>query len=157
MSKFLDKKVSWGLHSEIDSGAYNSWVIILMAAVILGFVIGFSGNTFPAQALIYEYSQPDFYTQEIAEAPEATPEPTSSSSPTPTPIPGVFNIGDRVKVTVDSLNVRPSPNKGKGGYQNADNMGTVIGGPVVAGEYTWWNIDFDSSPDGWAAEDWLSL
>jgi hypothetical protein len=32
----------------------------------------------------------------------------------------------------------------------------VIGGPTQANSLWWWNIDYDTLPDGWSAEDYLT-
>lgn len=78
---------------------------------------------------------------------------TQSATVTPPPT-QKFQIGDRVQTT-DKLNVRPQPNKGNTGHQQPGAMGTVIDGPVSAGDYIWWKIDYDLAPDGWSAENWL--
>lgn len=67
-----------------------------------------------------------------------------------------FIIGDRVHTTF-KLKVRLTPTStGKAiCTQNKNAYGTVIAGPKVAGSYTWWQINYDSSCDGWSAENWL--
>ena len=32
----------------------------------------------------------------------------------------------------------------------------MIGGPTQANSLWWWNIDYDTLPDGWSAEDYLT-
>ena len=65
-------------------------------------------------------------------------------------------VGGRVKVT-SKLNVRKTPSlKSKLlGIQPAGALGTVIGGPVSADGYIWWNINFDSGKDGWSVQNYL--
>jgi len=67
-----------------------------------------------------------------------------------------FTIGDRVETTA-RLRVRSCADTSCiiPGSQNTGALGTVKGGPRVADGITWWNIDYDSSPDGWSAENWL--
>ena len=86
------------------------------------------------------YAQPSYYSQ-------------SSYTPTSTPI---IMVGGRVKVT-SKLNVRKTPSlKSKLlGIQPAGALGTVIGGPVSADGYIWWNINFDSGKDGWSVQNYL--
>ncbi|HVW82570.1 MAG TPA: LamG-like jellyroll fold domain-containing protein [Candidatus Paceibacterota bacterium] len=67
-----------------------------------------------------------------------------------------FTIGERVETT-ETLNVRQTPSLSGTllGTQPPSALGTVIGGPVAADGYTWWDIDYDNSPDGWSVEDYL--
>jgi murein DD-endopeptidase MepM/ murein hydrolase activator NlpD len=75
--------------------------------------------------------------------------------------------GDEV-VTNDDVNVRVMA-MGDGrlddtlivsGIQTKGIRGVVVGGPdyqrVGTGTYWWWQIDFDSGPDGWVAEQFLN-
>jgi peptidoglycan hydrolase-like protein with peptidoglycan-binding domain/uncharacterized membrane protein YgcG len=73
-----------------------------------------------------------------------------------------FLSGDRVVVPVGPVNVRATPNITTGvlgavlGKQVASAFGTVVGGPVaVPGNGTWWNINYDTAPDGWSFEEYL--
>lgn len=67
-----------------------------------------------------------------------------------------FQIGDRVKVINTSaeqdLRVRETPNGTILGNKANGATGTIIGGPSSANNYCWWQIDYDSQPDGWSAE-----
>lgn len=65
-----------------------------------------------------------------------------------------FIIGDSVQTT-SALNVRSTANGTLLGTQVLGSTGTVVGGPVYAGGYHWWNIDYTSGVDGWSAEDYL--
>ena len=57
------------------------------------------------------------------------------------------------------LNVRGSANTTGAllGTQGTGAPGSVIGGPVVQGGFTWWNINYDTGVDGWSAEDFLTV
>ena len=76
---------------------------------------------------------------------------TPPSTPS-TPI----SIGSRVKTTV-KLKVRQTPTtRGKAlCTQPVGALGTVISGPQTAGGYTWWQVNYDSSCDGWSVENYL--
>lgn len=67
-----------------------------------------------------------------------------------------FAIGDRVRVAVNSLGVRTKEGLGSAlsgsGIKNIGDTGVIIGGPRYADSYWWWNIDYDTAPDGWSAE-----
>jgi len=67
-----------------------------------------------------------------------------------------FIIGDKVQTT-DILNVRSTPSISGTllGAQSTGAQGTVIGGPIAANGFNWWQIDYDNIPDGWSAEDFL--
>jgi chitodextrinase len=77
--------------------------------------------------------------------------PVGGTTPTPK-----FSLNDRVQTT-DTVNVRASAST-QGtllGTQPTGALGTVIGGPVSADGYTWWNVNFDSGADGWTVETYL--
>ncbi len=81
----------------------------------------------------------------------------SASAITQTPVVATQNKflpGNRVKTTT-YLVVRSSPNGYRIGYQRTGNLGTVLEGPIFAGRYKWWKINYDNWPDGWSAENWL--
>jgi hypothetical protein len=67
-----------------------------------------------------------------------------------------FAIGNRVQTT-DTVNVRQVAGTSGNllGTQPLNTLGTVTAGPSYAGGLWWWNINFDSGVDGWAAEDYL--
>lgn len=67
-----------------------------------------------------------------------------------------FTIGDRVQVNTTALNVRDAASGGSLGTQALNSLGSILGGPTVAGGYSWWNINFDIGADGWSAEDFLN-
>ena len=60
-------------------------------------------------------------------------------------------------ITTANLNVRSTPNGTLLGLQNTDSLGTIIDPTrVAAGGYNWVYVDFDSAPDGWVADMYLS-
>jgi hypothetical protein len=65
-----------------------------------------------------------------------------------------FSRGDTVVVT-DAVKVRSSANGPVMGKQQRAAKGTLVGGPVNAGGYVWWNVDYTSGVDGWSAEDFM--
>lgn len=66
-----------------------------------------------------------------------------------------FVIGGSVMTTSD-LNVRETSDGELLGTQPRRTAGTVLDGPVWAGGYWWWKIDYDNSTiDGWSVEDYL--
>lgn len=74
--------------------------------------------------------------------------------------PSIFSVGSRIRTT-DTLNVRVKASSGKGikilCVQPSNTTGTLIKGPVSAGGYKWWNIDYDTGCDGWSVEKYLAL
>jgi hypothetical protein len=66
-----------------------------------------------------------------------------------------FTIGDRVK-TQGQLNVRSAPAGDDLGSQK-NGEGVIIGGPVFAAGYWWWEVNYVNDPDGWSVENWLRL
>ncbi len=81
---------------------------------------------------------------------------TRSATVTVTAVSAEFIIGDRVENTAN-LNVRSTPST-TGiilGTQPTGAQGTIIGGPINADGFTWWQVDFDNPPDGWIAESGL--
>jgi beta-glucanase (GH16 family) len=78
--------------------------------------------------------------------------------PPPPPPSTKFVVGDRIQVSSGPLNVRATANTtGTSlGTQATGALGSVIGGPVAQGGYSWWNINFDTGVDGWSAEDFLT-
>jgi hypothetical protein len=72
-----------------------------------------------------------------------------------TPSPDTFGIGARVQTTTN-LNVRNKANAKSGNIlcvQPAGALGTIVKGPSTAQGYVWWSIDYDTSCDGWSAQD----
>lgn len=67
-----------------------------------------------------------------------------------------FLIGDTVQTT-SNLNVRATASTSGTlvGTQPTGIQGTVIAGPTYADLFHWWQINYNSGPDGWSAEDFL--
>ncbi len=67
-----------------------------------------------------------------------------------------FSIGEKVEAT-SNLNVRTTAKVASTllGVQNIGGRGEVIDGPVYADGFHWWNINYDSGPDGWSVENYL--
>ena len=92
-----------------------------------------------------------------APAPTPAPIPAPAPVPAPTPPPSTtsgFGVGDRIEVRVGMLNVRASGSSTGAiqGGQSYGSEGIIVGGPVTAGGFTWWDINYDYNPDGWSAE-----
>lgn len=68
-----------------------------------------------------------------------------------------FTIGEEVEVTGTTLNVRASAGGVPLGAQVNGARGIVIGGPQFAGGFWYWEINYDTAPDGWSAEDFLEM
>ncbi len=73
-----------------------------------------------------------------------------------------FSIGSVVRVTGGYLNVRSAPSTSGAllgtqpvpANQSYDH-GIVVGGPISANDYIWWNVDYHTGPDGWGIENYL--
>lgn len=68
----------------------------------------------------------------------------------------VFFLGRQVQTT-SNVNVRSTPSQ-YGlilGTQVLGATGTVVGGPVYANGFWWWQIDYANLPDGWSVENYL--
>jgi len=74
------------------------------------------------------------------------------------PISDKFSSNDRIKTNA-SVNVRQTPSTSGTlfGSQAQGVMGTVVGGPTFSDGYWWWQINFDTSFDGWSVEGFLDL
>jgi hypothetical protein len=85
----------------------------------------------------------------------ALPSPTPVQTPSSTG--SKFAIGQAVQ-TSSTVNVRSSASalSRSSGRQIWGATGTIIGGPVTGNGYTWWQVDYAVSPDGWTAEDYLA-
>ncbi len=80
----------------------------------------------------------------------------SINTPTSTPqVSNKFSVGDKIRVTAPSVQVRDIPTGTIIGRKNTGDLGTVVGGPKFADTYWWWQIDYVNAPDGWSAENWL--
>jgi len=79
---------------------------------------------------------------------------SASAARTTQPSPSTkLSVGDRVQ-TIEKTGVRSTP-LGSGtllGTQPRRALGTVVGGPWYRDERWWWQIDYESDPDGWSAQ-----
>ncbi len=91
----------------------------------------------------------------INSAPSYTPWFLATSTPPPS---SKFTIGGNAQVISGPLNVRAEPTVSSTllGTQATGVVGIVVGGPVVADGYTWWNIHYPNSPIGWSVENFLA-
>ena len=71
--------------------------------------------------------------------------------------PPAFVIGERV-ITTANLKVYATASTSATilGQQAVGSLGTVIGGPITANNFVWWNIDYDVGADGWSIQDYLA-
>ncbi|MEK7538952.1 MAG: peptidoglycan-binding protein [Patescibacteria group bacterium] len=69
-----------------------------------------------------------------------------------------FSLNDRVQVTASAINVRATGSTSGTllGTQANNALGTIIGGPVAADGFNWWNINYDTGVDGWSAENYVT-
>jgi hypothetical protein len=79
---------------------------------------------------------------------------SASAARTTQPSPSTkLSIGDHVQ-TIEKTGVRSTP-LGSGtllGTQPRGALGTVVGGPWYRDERWWWQIDYESDPEGWSAQ-----
>lgn len=70
-----------------------------------------------------------------------------------------FVIGDRIVTNTlyPGVLVRDTPGGNRLGSQPQGAQGTVVGGPAVALNIIWWQINYDTGLDGWSSEDALDL
>ncbi|MEI6673578.1 MAG: hypothetical protein WCO57_00215 [Verrucomicrobiota bacterium] len=75
-------------------------------------------------------------------------------SPISTPRVVTFAIGDRI-ATLGVTNVRATGALSGTllGTQPQGGLGTIVSGPVLADNFTWWQVDYDTGVDGWSGGD----
>jgi hypothetical protein len=80
-----------------------------------------------------------------------------STSATTSLAPATFKVNDRVYTTSSNINVRSCASTSCAilGTKSLNAQGTIIGGPVTADGFVWWNINYDSGVDGWSVENYL--
>ena len=68
-----------------------------------------------------------------------------------------FTTGQNITTTA-IVNVRTTPSTGGAilGTQATGATGIVIGGPVNANGYWWWQINYATGADGWSVENWMN-
>ena len=124
---------TWGTANSNDSTNYDAWLYLddFAMATSESALPTYSGTTAP-------------------------PPPPPSTTPTP---PSRFGINDRIQTT-SNVNVRSTAAGTSLGTQNLGALGTVASGPTYASlsgtSYWWWNVNFDTSIDGWVVDDFLS-
>ncbi len=106
------------------------------------------------------------YMDDFAMATSESALPTYGSTPLPPPPPPTqivpptrFTTGSRIQTNA-TVNVRSTAAGTSLGTQPSGATGTVTGGPTYASlsgtNYWWWGINFDTSFDGWVADDFLN-
>jgi hypothetical protein len=67
-------------------------------------------------------------------------------------------IGARVQTnTLSNVRSKASTSGRSLCAQSSGKKGTIVGGPTNANGYTWWNVNFDTSCDGWVTQSNLAL
>lgn len=94
---------------------------------------------------------------DISSLPDGTPEEQVVQSDIIPLVSSPFTVGDDIQAT-RTVNVRSQPGTNTTilGAQIIAASGTLVEGPISADGYTWWNIDYTISPDGWTVENWLA-
>lgn len=70
---------------------------------------------------------------------------------------GVNTEIKKVMVSSGPLNVRDLAGGKVVGKQAVGALGTVVSGPITANGHTWWQVDFNSIPDGWIAGEFVNF
>lgn len=69
--------------------------------------------------------------------------------------PPAFVIGDRVITTANLFVYATASTSGTIlGNQKVGSFGNVIGGPITANNFVWWNINYDIGANGWSIQDY---
>lgn len=69
-----------------------------------------------------------------------------------------FVVGDRVMTqTIVNVYAAPSRTAPRLGRQTGRSYGVLMEGPVTGERLTWWQVDWEKSPDGWSHEDFRSF
>jgi Fibronectin type III domain len=97
-----------------------------------------------------------FYTYKVSAYDEAGNVSRKSTAATKRtqPLPSTrFTIGDRVQ-TIEKTNVRSEPSKNGTilGTQPKGTSGVIVGGPWYWNLKWWWEIEYDTGPDGWSVQ-----
>jgi hypothetical protein len=71
-------------------------------------------------------------------------------------LPPRFTVGEQVQVNVPTVNVAATAGGASIGTQVSGALGTILGGPTVVTEVTYWNVDFAIDPNGWVVESALT-
>ena len=156
-----------------NSGRSGIQLVSIVAAFLLaGAIFGLGYLLFkiaiPRESAPAE--KPPVYQVTLIPAPTHTPTaylPTEVPTATPSVsiLPeGVLGIGAYVKVTgTQGLGLRMRADAGTDAAINFlamdEEVFKVIGGPLVNGDYTWWQLEapYDATRAGWAAETFLEV
>ncbi|HVM73443.1 MAG TPA: SH3 domain-containing protein [Candidatus Paceibacterota bacterium] len=65
-----------------------------------------------------------------------------------------FTEGVKVQAT-SPLKVRSTPGGTRVDTVDEGTSGTIVDGPQVVGDYTWWKIDYSTGVTGWSADAYL--
>lgn len=78
----------------------------------------------------------------------------TTTPPTDPPVETTFVVGDRIQ-TANNTNVRATGTLLGTllGVQVQGVLGTIVAGPVMADNITWWQVNYDNGPDGWSGGD----
>ncbi len=95
-------------------------------------------------------------------SPMPSPNPVVTNPPAPPAGTGItpkFALGSKVKTVGSFVRVRATASTSGiiYGSKNNGEKGTVMKGPINAGGMNWWNINYQTDPDGWTAEKYLVL
>jgi hypothetical protein len=161
----------------------RSCILIVMLTIVICGVISvialrsmtdsiggwFSSNQSPADLLATPQSNPVMgfvgsapsATQFIPEPTEESPEENATSVPTTTPSPTMpTTLGMQVGQTIiinttngDPMRVRTSPGGSVLTRVQDGSRGTIIGGPIDASGYRWWQVSMLGNVTGWVAEE----
>lgn len=115
----------------------------------------FTGYGVQANSVATEFGTPPTGTP----AP-MTPAPAATSTTTTTPS---SSTGTTTTATTERLETAAQVNVRTGAgttnsvlcRQGAGTSGTVVQGPITAGPYTWYQVNYDSGCDGWSASNYL--
>jgi hypothetical protein len=79
------------------------------------------------------------------------------ASPTPTGAAEPFAVGGQISVR-ETVRVRSAASVASvvRGSQGVGVSGVILEGPLSAGGYRWWKINYDSGADGWSADAFLA-
>jgi hypothetical protein len=134
---------------------------------------GDSIGTMPTWITLSEWSVPDMTGDPSSAWPTVTyewktdqefnnsvtpPPPPLVPPPPPPPVSTKFTLNQSVQVSSGPLNVRSCAGISCSllGTQSTGALGTIVGGPVAADGYNWWNVNYAVAPSGWSVEDYLT-
>jgi hypothetical protein len=144
---------------ELKADASDDSAVAGVSFMVDGVVVGAEDTTAPYSVLWNSASATNGAHTIAARARDAAGNQTTSTVVSVTvsnqPGTGELQVGSRVRVAADpSLRVRSTPELAGVvvGNQNRDALGTIVSGPVTANGYTWWQINYDSAPDGWSIQ-----